>query len=72
MGSFAFFAAARVQLAILAVRYVVPAIYAPRVHVEAGGLLSYGPNFADGDQEFGPTASACLPAVSPWPLLRPA
>jgi putative ABC transport system substrate-binding protein len=32
----------RVQLATLAVRYAVPAIYPFREDAEAGGLMSYG------------------------------
>jgi putative ABC transport system substrate-binding protein len=45
--------AARVQLAILAARYVIPAIYPSRELAEAGGLLSYGPDVADGDRQVG-------------------
>jgi ABC-type uncharacterized transport system substrate-binding protein len=48
-----FLLAARVQLAILAARFAVPAIYSLREHAEAGGLLSYGPNIADRDREVG-------------------
>jgi hypothetical protein len=36
------FSARRVQLALLAARYVVPATYAGREYAEAGGLMSYG------------------------------
>lgn len=46
-----FFLARRVQLAILAARYAVPAIYPFREMVDAGGLLSYGPNLADRDRQ---------------------
>src|SRR5262249_32461926 len=42
-----FFAARRVQLAHLATRYAVPAIYVGREFAEAGGLMSYGANIAD-------------------------
>jgi putative tryptophan/tyrosine transport system substrate-binding protein len=38
----AFFAARRIQLAVLAARYAVPATYSQRLFVEAGGLMSYG------------------------------
>jgi putative ABC transport system substrate-binding protein len=38
------FLVARVQLAILAARFAVPAIYPFREQAEAGGLLSYGPD----------------------------
>lgn len=35
------------QLAELALAYRLPTMFAPREHVEAGGLLSYGPDRAD-------------------------
>jgi len=41
----AFFAARRVQFAVLTARYAVPASYSQRSHVETGGPMSYGPNF---------------------------
>src|SRR6516165_425136 len=37
----------RVQIATLALRHGVPAIYANRAFAEAGGLMSYGANIAD-------------------------
>jgi putative tryptophan/tyrosine transport system substrate-binding protein len=40
----------RYQLAALAARYKVPAIYFSREQVEAGGLMSYGANLADGNR----------------------
>jgi putative tryptophan/tyrosine transport system substrate-binding protein len=43
----ALFVARRVQLLTLAARHAVPAIYHRREFVEAGGLMSYGSNFAD-------------------------
>jgi putative tryptophan/tyrosine transport system substrate-binding protein len=42
VGPDAFFASRRDQLAALAARYAVPAIYFRRDFVEAGGLISYG------------------------------
>ena len=42
VGSGPFINARRVQLALLAVRYGIPAIYTGRTYVEAGGLISYG------------------------------
>jgi putative ABC transport system substrate-binding protein len=48
-----FFLFARVQLAILAARFVVPAIYPFREQAEAGGLLTYGPDLADRDRQVG-------------------
>ena len=43
-----FFTSRRVQLANLATRHVVPMISATREVPEAGGLISYGANIADG------------------------
>jgi putative ABC transport system substrate-binding protein len=37
----------RIRIGILAVGARIPAIYAGREHVDAGGLICYGPNFAD-------------------------
>jgi putative tryptophan/tyrosine transport system substrate-binding protein len=47
------FGAARVQLAILAARFTVPAIYPFRTQAEAGGLMSYGPDLVDHNREVG-------------------
>ena len=41
------FAAWRQSIIEHAARHRLPAIYSPRGHVEAGGLISYGPNFSD-------------------------
>ena len=48
-----FYVEQRVQLAILAARYAVPAIYPFREQTEAGGLLSYGPDLAGRDRQVG-------------------
>ena len=42
-----FFASRRVQFATFAARHAIPAVYANREYVEAGGLMSYGTNIAD-------------------------
>jgi hypothetical protein len=39
-----FFIGRRGQFALLAARYIIPAIYDLRPFVEAGGLISYGPS----------------------------
>jgi putative tryptophan/tyrosine transport system substrate-binding protein len=40
-----FFPARRIQLANLAARHALPSSFSVRENVEAGGLMSYGPNF---------------------------
>jgi putative ABC transport system substrate-binding protein len=42
-----FFTSRRVQLATLATRFAIPAIYSIREYAEVGGLMSYGENLAD-------------------------
>jgi putative tryptophan/tyrosine transport system substrate-binding protein len=42
-----FFTSRRVQLATLATRFAIPAIYSIREFAEVGGLMSYGENLAD-------------------------
>ena len=49
----AFLSARRVQLAVLAARYAVPAAYSQRAFVAAGGLMSYGTNFSDTFRQVG-------------------
>jgi putative ABC transport system substrate-binding protein len=38
---------ARQRIADLATKHLLPTVYASRNYVEVGGLMSYGPNFAD-------------------------
>jgi putative ABC transport system substrate-binding protein len=59
---------ARVQLAILAARLSVPAIYPLREQTEAGGLLSYGPDLADRDREVGRYVGRILKREKPADL----
>jgi putative ABC transport system substrate-binding protein len=47
------FNAQRVQLAVLAARYVVPTIYQFRESTLAGGLMSYGGSLTDGHRQVG-------------------
>jgi putative ABC transport system substrate-binding protein len=62
------FGAARVQLAILAARFAVPAIYPFRAQAEAGGLLSYGPDLVDRDREVGHYVGRILKGERPADL----
>ena len=66
------FLVARVQLAILAARFAVPAIYPFREQAEAGGLLNYGPDLADRDRQVGRYVGRILKGEQPadLPVLR--
>jgi len=64
----AFYAARRVQLAVLAARYAVPATYSQRAFVEAGGLMSYGTNFADIWRQGGRYVALILKGAKPTDL----
>jgi putative ABC transport system substrate-binding protein len=63
-----FYIAQRVQLAILAARYAVPAIYPFSAMAEAGGLLSYGPNLAERDRQTGLYVGRILKGENPADL----
>jgi putative ABC transport system substrate-binding protein len=64
----AFFIAARVQLAILAARFVIPAGYPFREQAEAGGLMSYGPDLVDRDRQVGHYVGRILKGEKPADL----
>ena len=53
VGPDGFFNSRRVQFAVLAARDRIPACYASRAYVEAGGLMSYGTNATDRYQQAG-------------------
>jgi putative ABC transport system substrate-binding protein len=68
IGGDTLFNSRRVQLAIVAARHAVPAIYAQREYVEAGGLISYGTNLADAFRQVGVYAGRILKGVKPADL----
>ena len=69
----AFFLDSRVQIADLARRYRVPTMYELRSYVEAGGLISYGPNGRDLNRQGGILTGQILKGKKPadLPVLQP-
>jgi putative ABC transport system substrate-binding protein len=68
LGADPFFTSRRVQLANLAARHGVPMISATREVPEAGGLISYGANIADGWRQVGVYAGRILKGTKPADL----
>jgi putative tryptophan/tyrosine transport system substrate-binding protein len=69
-----FFFSHREQFATLAARYGVPTIYPLREFVVAGGLMSYGANFANAWRQCGAYAGNIIKGAKPanLPVLQPA
>ena len=63
-----FLSTRRVQIAILAARHSVPAIYTARGYAEAGGLISYGTNVTDSVRQQGVYAGRILKGTKPADL----
>jgi len=68
VGNDAFFNARRVQLALLAGRHGVPAIFSDREYAEAGGLMTYGSNIVDVYRQVGVYAGRILKGTKPADL----
>ena len=67
------FASQATKLAALAARYAIPVMYAQRDYVTAGGLISYGPDFADGFRQAGIYVGKILKGAKPTelPVIQP-
>jgi putative ABC transport system substrate-binding protein len=63
-----FFNGRRVQLAALGARHAIPVIADRREFVEAGGLMSYGPNLADANHQVGVLVGRILKGAGPADL----
>jgi putative tryptophan/tyrosine transport system substrate-binding protein len=68
-----FFGSYREQLASLALRHKLPAMSFRREFAEVGGLLSYGPHFAEGYRQAGIYAGRILKGAKPadLPVVQP-
>ena len=63
-----YFTVRRVQLATLAARHAIPTSFAAREPVDAGGLISYGPNINDAYRQTGVYTGRVLKGAKPSDL----
>jgi putative tryptophan/tyrosine transport system substrate-binding protein len=68
VGSTPFLFDRRVQLAQLAARHAVPAIYQDRHHAEVGGLITYGASLGDAYRHVGVYTGRILKGAKPTDL----
>jgi putative ABC transport system substrate-binding protein len=68
VGPDAVFVRRRLQLAILAARYVIPTVYNVREYAAAGGLMSYGTSVLEADHQVGIYAGKILKGAKPADL----
>jgi putative tryptophan/tyrosine transport system substrate-binding protein len=73
IGTDPFLLGQRDQLVRLAARHMIPTMYFLREFVEAGGLMSYGPNIANGYRQAGVYTGLILNGANPavLPIVRP-
>ncbi len=73
VGTDPFFGTRRDQLVALAARHSMPVIYYQREYVAAGGLISYGPHYADGYRQAGVYVGEILNGQKPadLPIVQP-